>query len=248
MSKAAHPAPVAEVVYPDIPPAPVYYPESDGQPMAESDIHRSDLIYTVEALTQFFRDREDVYVSGNLLVYYQPGYPAKSFAPDTFVVFGISNHQRRSYKIWEEGGRVPDVVIEFTSNSTKADDAGSKKGLYAFLGVKEYYMFDPTGDYLPTPLVGYTLDAGDFVLSTPAEDGALTSSLLGLRLVPEGALLRLYVAATGEPLPLYGEAVEIARQQRERAEAERARADAAEQRVAELLAELARLRGGATDA
>jgi Uma2 family endonuclease len=242
-----------EVVYPDIPPTPIYYPESDGKPMAETDTHRRDLMYAVEAIDEFFRDHDDVYVSGNLLVYYQQGEPSKSFAPDCFVVFGIPKIRRRSYKIWEESGHVPAMIIEFTSNSTKADDSGSKKGLYAFLGVKEYYLFDPTGDYLPEPLMGYALHEGNYQPRQAASDGSLVSPLLGLRLKPEGELLRLYDVATGAALPLYGEAVEIARQQTERAEveraraeAERARAEAAEQRVAELLAELARLRGEAT--
>jgi len=241
-----------EVVYPDIPPTPIYYPESDGKPMAETDTHRRDLMYAVEAIDEFLRDRDDVYVSGNLLIYYQQGEPTKSFAPDCFVVFGIPKIRRRSYKIWEESGHVPAMIIEFTSNSTKADDSGSKKGLYAFLGVKEYYLFDPTGDYLPEPLMGYALHEGSYQLRQAAGDGSLVSPLLGLRLKPEGELLRLYDVTTGVALPLYGEAVEIARRQAERAEAERARAEAeraraeaAEQRVAELLAELARLRGEA---
>jgi Uma2 family endonuclease len=234
------------IIYPEIPPTPIYYPESDGKPMAETDTHRDDLIYAVESLKQFFRAREDVYVSGNLLVYYQQGEPTKSFAPDCFVVFGVPKRRRRTYKIWEEHGRAPDVVIEFTSNSTKADDAGSKKGLYAFLGVQEYYLFDPTGDYLPVSLIGYRLERGEYVARQPNADGSLESPLLGLRLVPEDQLLRFVNLATGEALPLYGEAVEIAQRQRTRAEAEAQRADAAEQRVAELLAELARLRGEAT--
>jgi Uma2 family endonuclease len=244
------------IVYPEIPSTPIIYPESDGKPMAETDTHRDDLIYAVESLKQHFREREDVYVSGNLLVYYQEGQPTKSFAPDCFVVFGVPKRRRRTYKIWQEG-RAPDVVVEFTSNSTKADDAGSKKGLYAFLGVREYYLFDPTGDYLPVPLVGYRLEGDTYVAQDPVEDGALESPLLNMRLVPEGELLRFIRLDTGEPLPLYGEAVEVARRQQERAEAETQRAesesqraeaearraDAAEQRVAELLTELARLRG-----
>ncbi len=45
----------------------------------------------------------EVYVGGNLPIYYEEGDPAKSVAPDVFVVFGIAKRQRRIYKLWEAG-------------------------------------------------------------------------------------------------------------------------------------------------
>ena len=95
----------------------IEYPETDGKPMAETDVHRqllTDLIFT---LTNFFRDEPDVYVSGDLLLYYVEGDPKKRVAPDVFVVRGVSKRQRRIYKLWEEG-RPPDVVIELSSRQT----------------------------------------------------------------------------------------------------------------------------------
>ena len=62
--------------------AKVHYPSSDGRPIAESDFQRTPLIYAVDRLRYHFRGRRDVYVSGNLLLYYQEGNPRASVAPD----------------------------------------------------------------------------------------------------------------------------------------------------------------------
>ncbi|NBD16306.1 MAG: hypothetical protein GVY04_09205 [Cyanobacteria bacterium] len=48
----------------------IEYPKRDNRPLAESDLARKYLIYGVEALSIYFQDRQDVYVSGNLLIYY----------------------------------------------------------------------------------------------------------------------------------------------------------------------------------
>ena len=60
----------------------VEYPSSDGKPMAEIDLHRDEMIYVIEALQKHFRDAPDVYVSGNLLLYYVEGEPRYSISPD----------------------------------------------------------------------------------------------------------------------------------------------------------------------
>jgi Uma2 family endonuclease len=62
------------------------------------------------------------------------------------VVFGVSNRKRRSYKTWQEGGKLPSFILEITSLSTKKQDEESKPLLYASLGVPEYFQYDPTGD------------------------------------------------------------------------------------------------------
>ena len=83
--------------------AKVHYPSSDGRPIAESDFQRTPLIYAVDRLRHHFRGRRDVYVSGNLLLYYQKGNPRAAVAPDVFVVLGVSNADRSSYRL----GRSP---------------------------------------------------------------------------------------------------------------------------------------------
>src|SRR5437764_994722 len=116
----------------------IEYPETDGKPMAETDVHATLMIELRSALEAFFRHAPDIYVSGNLLLYYEEGNPRKSVAPDVFVVRGVSKEQRRIYKLWEEG-HAPDVVFEISSRSTYKEDLQRKWHLYAQLGVAEYY-------------------------------------------------------------------------------------------------------------
>jgi Uma2 family endonuclease len=151
------------------------YPSSDGLPMAESDFQRNYLIYAVEALGVHFQDREDVYVSGNLFIYYEEGNPQAVVAPDVFVVVGAPKHDRSSYRLWQEP-RAPDFVLEVTSRSTRSEDQGAKRGIYAFLGVQEYWQYDPTGDYLVPPLQGARLEGRNYqpLRETTLPDGSPT--------------------------------------------------------------------------
>ena len=210
----------------------IEYPDSDGKPMAESDFQRKPLSYAVEALTYFFRDRPGVYVSGNMLVYYEEGSPEMSVAPDVFVVIGVSKQERRSYFVWKEG-KAPDFVIEITSRSTRAEDQGAKRGTYAYLGVREYFQYDPTGDYLVPALRGERL-SGDHYLpipSTHAPGSGLSfhSDTLNIELrLEDSGQLGLYTPA-GAKLLTYEEAQDA----RLKAEAE----------IAKLKEELARLKG-----
>ena len=210
---------------------PVYYPESDGEPMAETDVHRDQLIDLLTALKDYFRQDEQVYIAGNLLVYYQEGDSQLSVAPDVFVVFGISKEPRRTYRVWEEG-KAPDVVFEITSASTRMQDLGPKKGLYEVLGVREYFLFDPLEEYLRPSLRGFRLEEGQF---SPMRGGPLVSEVLGLELRVEEGRLRLYDRATGHSLPTPAEEAEARRMAE-------ARAQAAEEESARLRRELARLR------
>lgn len=175
------------------------YPESDGKPMAETDVHRNLLADLVFTLDNYFRARPDVYVSGNLLVYYVEGNPAKCFAPDVFVVRGVPKSQRRIYKLWEEGV-APQIVIELTSRKTWREDLQTKWRLYEELGVQEYFIFDPEYDYLDEPLVGYRLENGKYV-SLEIKDGRVKSETLGLELVDTGETLRLFDPTTDMFLP-----------------------------------------------
>lgn len=176
-------------------PRSIEYPESDGLPMTESDQTRDYLVYATKVLSLWFEQRSDVYVSGNLFIYYEQGDPEAVVAPDTFVVFGVENRQRRTYKLWEEG-RAPNFVLEITSKTTRSKDQGPKKGIYAFLGIEEYYQYDPTGDYLTPALQGLRLVEGNYVAVATATqpDGTivLPSPVLGLELHLRGQALRFY--------------------------------------------------------
>jgi Uma2 family endonuclease len=219
------------VLYPSLP---VDYPSSDGLPMAESDFQRKPLIYAVEALTAYFQDRDDIYVSGNLFIYYEEGNPQAVVAPDVFVVLGAAKHDRPSYRLWQEP-KAPDFALEITSRSTRSEDQGSKRGLYAYLGVGEYWQYDPTGDYLVPALQGLAL-RGDHYETLPATwfaDGTLSlhSAVLGLDVRLEQGQLRFFDPDTEAYLLTYQES-EQARQH------ERAARQAAEARLAELQARL----------
>ena len=84
-----------------LPPAAVDYPSSDGKPLAENDAQLHAILYAVGALWLYYRERTDVYVSGDLLIYYEEGNPRVSVAPDAFVVFGVEDRMRMNYKVWK---------------------------------------------------------------------------------------------------------------------------------------------------
>lgn len=227
------------------------YPETDGKPMAETETHLMAMTDTILTLRHFFRDRPDVHVGGNLLLYYERGNPSAVVAPDVFVAFGLDKRPRRTYKLWEEP-QPPTVVIEFTSRSTALEDQGAKRVVYGWMGVREYFLCDPLAEYLDPPLQGYRLEGPDHVRMEMDATAALPSEALGLRLRREGGRLRLLDASTGEPLLWPDEVAQARRVAEERAQAaeERARAElearqAAEVELAALRAELERLRDGA---
>lgn len=236
------------------PQAAIHYPERDGKPMGETDTHRQEMMDAIAALIEFFRDRPDVYVAGNLLLYYEEGNPSAVVSPDVFVVFGVPQQLRRTYKLWEEK-QPPASVIEITSLSTRLEDLGTKRALYEEIGVGEYFLFDPLDEYLHPPLQGYRLVDGEYVRLTADPSGAFTSEALGLRLLREHNRLRFVDIATGRPLLRPAESYEAHRAEAEahrtEAEARRAaeeRAAAAEADAARLRAELERLRPGGTSA
>lgn len=173
----------------------IEYPESDGQPMAESDLHADEMIYLRLALREHFRDAPDIYVAGNLFFYFRQGDPRAVVAPDLLVVKGVSKESRRKYLLWEEG-QVPCFVVEVTSNSTQHEDLKSKKDCYERLGVEEYFLFDPLGDYLKPRLQGYRLVNGRYEPAGPWTD-SLESRTTGMTLRVDGKHLRLIDTATG---------------------------------------------------
>ncbi|NJN65334.1 MAG: Uma2 family endonuclease [Chloroflexaceae bacterium] len=177
----------------------VEYPESDGKPMAETDVHRDEMFAVIQALEYFFRNQPDVYVSGNLLLYYQEGDPTRSVAPDVLVVKGIPKHKRRIYRLWVEG-RPPNVIIEVTSKSTRAKDLVTNHRRYRLMGVREYLLFDPLGEYLSPQLQGFRLVRGRYGRMHAARDGSLVSQELGMRVLVAGQRLRLVDLASGAPL------------------------------------------------
>ncbi len=173
------------------------YPTGDGQPMAETPIHRQNLTDLIEMLDTHFAADPEFYVSGNMFLYYEQGNPQRNVSPDVFVTRGIPREKDRPiYKTWEEG-KGPDLVIELTSRSTKREDERQKFALYRdILGIREYFLFDPLAEYLKPSLKGYRLVGGDYIPIEPAE-GRLPSEVLGLHFERDGRYLRIHDPTTG---------------------------------------------------
>ncbi len=174
----------------------VFYPETDGKPMAETDVHRELLNYLIEGLKIYFQQDKDVYVTGNILLYYEEGNPKKCVAPDVMVCFGVEKKLRRIYQIWNER-RVPQVVFEISSTSTWKEDLSKKYSLYQRLGVKEYYIFDPEYKALDESLIAYHLIDGEFI-KEQIEDNKIFSPTLHLDIVDTGETLRLFNRSTNQ--------------------------------------------------
>ncbi|MCX6367219.1 MAG: Uma2 family endonuclease [Armatimonadetes bacterium] len=192
----------------------VHYPDADGKPMAETDAHRFLISNSVSALIWHFTNRADsVYVSGNNFMYFSEGDPKARISPDCYVVFGPAQRDRNSYRSWDENDALPSVVFEFTSKKTQKEDVSDKMQTYEQLRIPEYFLFDPTGDYLKPALRGYRITPiGMYSPIAPQEDGRLVSEQLGLELVADGVRLRFFNPTTGEFLPTLAEAQsEIAR-------------------------------------
>ncbi len=179
----------------------IFYPSSDGEPLAESDLQFTPLTETVHVLRRRYRDRSDVYVAGNLLLYYRMNDNEVRVAPDVLVVFGVEDYPRDSYIVWREDGKTPDFVMEIASPGTYSRDVTEKRAIYAALNVAEYWRFDPTGNLSTPALEGEQLVDGAYqpIPIAPDEDGILRghSAVLELDICVRPELeLKLYDPAS----------------------------------------------------
>ena len=171
----------------------IIYPSSDGEPVAETYIHLYAILTTLEVLKQYLSGQQAT-VLANQFMYYSQGLPRMRVAPDVMVIFNVEPGGRDNYKIWEEK-QVPQVIFEMTSPGTKSQDQEFKKTLYEQLGVKEYWLFDPKGEWIPEQLKGYRLRNNIYEI---IED--YVSEPLQLKLKVEGELIGFYRKDTGEKL------------------------------------------------
>ncbi|KYF50903.1 hypothetical protein BE08_33370, partial [Sorangium cellulosum] len=202
------------------PPGEDELPHDDGEPM-ESDRHRKQMLLLIESLDLFWKDRDDVYVSGNMAIYFSELQTMKNDfrGPDVFVVLDTVRRDRKSWVVWQENGRTPDLVIELLSESTESVDRGEKMRIYAkVLRVPEYFLFDP----MKHALEGYALDIGSrsYKPMIASAGGELVSQQLGLRLgVREGSYLSSHgrwlrwLDAEGRVLPTAEEQARAAEEQ-----------------------------------
>lgn len=243
--------------------AEVFYPSSDGEPLAETSVHVDAIINAVVALRQYLAGQQAIVLADQFL-YYAQGYPKLRVAPDVMVILNVPPGPRDNYKTWEEG-QLPVVIFEVTSESTKDQDQTYKKTLYEQLEVQEYWLFDPRGEWIPEKLQGYRLRGDRY---EPITDGRCQP--LALRLQVEDQLIGFYREDTGEKLLAPDDLLQalqqeiLARQEieqqleqerqrteqerqraereRQRAEQEHQRAEQERQRAEQAEAEAARLR------
>ena len=197
----------------------IFYPSSDGEPVAETYDHLYAILTTLEVLKQYLSDRRAT-VLGDQFMYYARGFPKLRVAPDVMVIFDVEPGGRDNYKIWEEG-QTPQVIFEMTSPGTREEDIVRKKDLYEGLQVLEYWLFDPKGEWIEEKLRGYRLQGGTYI---PITD--FRSQPLQLRLQVEDKLIGFYREDTGEKLLIPQElsaALKIERERSENLEAQLAR-------------------------
>jgi len=212
-------------------------PCDDGEPM-ETQLHVFQMLFLIESLSYYWRDRQDVFTTGNMFVYYRYDEDgrAHSLGPDFFAVLDVSRRPRKSWVVWMEG-KGPDVVIELLSESTALRDRTEKKRIYQDqLRVPEYFWYDPFGE----EWAGFTLQDGVYqpIVPQPGPRGTgerLKSKRLGLMLVRwEGSYLGVHgrwlrwATPEGEIVPIDAE---VAVQEQQRADQARERAERAQEQV-----------------
>jgi Uma2 family endonuclease len=181
--------------------AKIFYPTEDGKPLAESYEHLQVIFTIFAVLTQYLQGQQATVLSNQFLYYIQHN-PRARVAPDVMVIFDVAPGGRQNYKIWEEG-QSPRVIFEITSPGTRSEDTGFKYSLYEQMGVEEYWLFDPKGEWIPEKLKGYYLQdvvvaGSDETIYLPIKDGI--SQALQLRLQIEDRLIGFYRLDTGEKL------------------------------------------------
>jgi len=216
---------------PDIAPE-IVYPTGDGEPLAETQEHIWAILVTLSILSQYLSGKPAV-VFADQFFYYVEKKPKARVAPDVMVVFDIPVKLYGNYKLWE-GQQTPAIIFEVTSAGTKERDWNFKKMLYEQLGVQEYWLFDPYGEWIPEQLQGYRLNQyGLYELITNS-----CSEVLQLRFQAEGYLIGFYRLDNNEKLltpdELFlasQEANQRAEESSQQAQLEKARADRLAERL-----------------
>ncbi|MDQ2696854.1 MAG: Uma2 family endonuclease [Pseudomonadota bacterium] len=205
-------------------------PCDDGAPM-ETWLHRLQMNVLIDALELQWAGRRDFFVGGNMFLHFDPANRRQCRGPDVFLVLGVERRPRKSWVVWQEGMRFPDLIIELLSDSTRETDFGAKKDLYERLfRTPEYYLYDP----LSQEFHGCHLQSGRYQDIAPDGEGRIWSPVTGLHLAVRGEWLR-WLGRDGQILPTAREwADQLARnalREKRRADQAEQRADQAEQRA-----------------
>ncbi|MEH2286797.1 Uma2 family endonuclease [Nostoc sp.] len=224
----------------------VIFPPGDlysDEPPLESELHLRQIILLLTCLEWLWRDRNDFYAAGNLTIYYSPRQRKSEHfrGPDFFVVLGCERKTRKSWVVWEEDGKYPNVILEILSDSTANTDKNLKKTIYQdTFRTPDYFWFDP----YTQEFAGFHLVDGEYQPLQASEQGYLWSHQLGLYLGVYEGLLRFFTR-DGQLVPTPEETAEEVQQKAEQAEqkAEQAeqKAEQAEQKAERLAAKLREL-------
>ena len=198
-------------------------PYDDGEPM-ETARHREQMQILIESLQIHWAERTDYYVGGNMFIHYDPENKRHSRGPDFFLVLDVDQRERKSWVVWWEAMRFPEVIIELLSDTTREIDKGEKKTLYERLfRTPEYYLYDPFSQ----EFVGYHVQDGRYQEIHPDAAHTIASGVTGLSLGIRAGWLR-WLTTEGVVIPTPRE---LAEQERQRAEQERQRAEQERQRA-----------------
>jgi Uma2 family endonuclease len=190
----------------------VVYPDSDGRRMADNDEQFLWLTTIKDNLDDLYRDRPDVYVAGDHLIYAEEGKPKRRRAPVVYVAFDRPKRKRGSYKVWEEGGIFPQVVFEIRSPGDRAGKLARKLAFYDHYGAEEYYLYDPRNHTLHT----FRRTAGGLD-DVSGPDALVSPRLGGVRFDLSGPEL-VILRPDGQPFTTSLEIRERERQARQRAD------------------------------
>ena len=188
------------------------------EPPLESELHLRQIILLLNCLDWLWQERQDYYAIGNLTIYHSPSQLKKRefCGPDFFVVLNTEKRPRKSWVVWGEGGKFPDVIVEILSDSTAKIDRTQKKALYQnTFRTSEYFWFDPN----TLEFQGFRLVNAEYEAIAPNTLGHLWSEQLGLYLGLLDRTLR-YFKAYGELVPTSQE-VALAAQERENRQRQR---------------------------
>lgn len=210
----------------------VYYPDSDGQPMADNTLQFDWIALLKWNIEAMYRRRTDVFVAGDHLIYPVEGDAEQRQAPDVYVAFGVVKKDRGSYRVWEENGIFPQVVFEVWSPNNRFEPMQKKLAFYEKFGAEEYYIVYPE---FPSHLE-IRIRSGGQLIEVPDPNG-FVSPRLSIRFLLERGRLTVYgpegrqFRKPDEIVEERDEAEEWLARERQRAEAERLRAEAERQRA-----------------
>lgn len=199
----------------------VIFPPSDlysDEPPLETELHLRQIMILLQCLEWVWRDRQNFYACGNLTIYYSPRQrKSEQFrGPDFFVVLGTERKSCKSWVVWEEEGKYPNVIVEILSSKMAQTDRGLKKQIYQdIFRTPDYFWFDPES----LEFQGFHLLDGQYQPLQPNAQGWLWSQQLELYLGIKDAKLRLFTAE-GQLIPTPEEAAIQERQKAEQAQLE----------------------------